>query len=104
LPGTHLLLDDQADGLGEPLPLVELTGELAAPSGGDRVIAGAAVVLGRPPGAVDVTAVLEPLERRVERSLIDVEAPLGHLLDPGADAPAVHGLERQRLEDEEVDA
>jgi hypothetical protein len=100
----RLPLDDEADRLGETLPLVDFMAELAAPSGGDGVVAGAAVVLGRPPGAFDVTAMLEPLKRRVERSLIDVEASSGHLLNAGANAPAVHRLERQGLEDQEIDA
>jgi hypothetical protein len=48
--------------------------------------------------------VLETLEGRIERTLIDVEPSAGDLLDAKADAPPVHGLEGKRLEDQEVDA
>src|ERR1041384_4272997 len=43
------------------------------------------------------------MERRVERSLIDLEHAARDLLDALADAPAVHGLEGRGLEDEEVE-
>src|SRR6185503_1513758 len=104
LQAAHLPLNDQADDLRKALPLFELIAKLAATAGGDRVVARAAVVLGRPPDALDVAAMLEALERRIERSLIDVETSARHLLNPDADAPAVHRLERQRLEDKEIDA
>jgi hypothetical protein len=56
------------------------------------------------PVAFYPTAVLEALERGIEGALIDVETPVGDLLDAESDAPPMHGLEGEGFENEEVDA
>jgi hypothetical protein len=96
-------VEDELDRLGEALPLVDLEAERAAALPGDGVVASAAVVLGGLPVALDVAFVLEALEGGVEGALVDVEASFGKLLDAFAESPAVHGLEGEGLEDQEVD-
>src|SRR5437867_4032954 len=97
-------LQDQRHGGGEALPFVDLVAERPASLTRNRVVTRAAIVLGRLPVARDVAAVLEALECRIERTLIDVEAALRDLLNPEADSPAVHGREGQRLENQQIDA
>ena len=53
--------------------------------------------------AVDPTALLQALERGIERPLIHVEDAARELLNARADSPAVHRLEGERLEDEKVE-
>src|SRR3954467_7039939 len=97
-------LQDECHRVGEALPLLYLLTEGAAPLRGDLVEPRGAVVLRGLPRALDVAAVLEPLQCRVERALIYVEAAAGDLLNADTDPPSVHRRERQRLEDEEVNA
>jgi hypothetical protein len=56
---------------------------------GQRVKACAAIVVGGPPRARDPIALLESLERRVERSVIDEERVSGPRLDRERDAVAM---------------
>src|SRR5262245_21887965 len=86
------------------MPLVDFLAEDAASLPRDAVVARASIVLRHPPLALDVAAMLEALEGGVERALVDVEALAGELVDAEADPPAMHRIEREGLEDEEVDA
>src|SRR5688500_8687524 len=88
---------------GEAAPALQLRAEGAAAGGGDLVVAGAPVVVGRPPRARDEAVLLQPLERRVEGALVHLEHAVGDLLDALADPPAVQRGEGERLEDEEVE-
>src|SRR5262245_39652757 len=65
------------------------------------VVLRAAVVVGRGPARADPTAPLEPMERRIERALAHVERVARDLLEALRDRPAVLGLERQGLEDQQ---
>jgi hypothetical protein len=47
--------------------------------------------------------VFEPVEGGIERSLLDAQDVVRHLLDATRDRPAVLRFELQRLEDEEVE-
>src|SRR5687768_505143 len=88
---------------GEAAPALQLRAEGAAAGGGDLVVAGAPVVVARAPRAGDQAVLLEALERRVEGALVHLQHAVGDLLDALADPPAVHGLERERLQDEQVE-
>ena len=81
------------DGEGVALPALHLRHELAAPFGGDLVELRAAIVLGDAPFGGDPPAVLEAVQRRVERALVHLEHVAGDLLDALRDAPAMHRLE-----------
>ena len=72
-------------GLGQPV-------ELRAP-----------VVVRVAPRRLDPALLLEPVERRVEGPLIDLEDILRHLLQALGDAPSMHVARRQRAENEEVE-
>src|SRR5262249_34879560 len=75
-------------------PRVRLVAEHAAAFGGEAVVLGAAVVVRRAPLGCDAAALLEALQREVERALVDVEHAARRALDALRDAPAVHGFER----------
>ncbi len=60
-------------------------------------------VLGLAPFGVEPAGALEPLQRRQQRSGVDLEDAARDLLDTPRDAEAVHRLEAERLEDEQVE-
>src|SRR5436190_1549300 len=61
------------DGKHVPAPRFGFDAEGPASLRGEAVVFGAAVVVARAPFAVDPGALLEPLERRIEGALVDVE-------------------------------
>src|SRR5215208_5195779 len=72
------------DGLetgGEAAPALQLRAQRAAAGGGEAVVARPPVVVGRPPRAGDQPVLLQPLERGVERALVDLQRALRELLD-----------------------
>jgi hypothetical protein len=46
---------------------------------------------------------LEPVQRGIERPLLDAQQVAGHLLDSLGDRPAVHRLEGTRAQDQEIE-
>jgi hypothetical protein len=102
--GLLLAFEHECHRGGEAIPLVHFFAECFPSVRGERVVARAAIVHGGLPGALDPAAMLEALQRGIERSLIDVESSAGDLLNAESDSPAVHWLEGEGLEDEEVDA
>ena len=71
--------------------------ELLAAGPGQRVEARAPIVLGRAPVGGDPALMLEAVERRIERALLDAQQIVGNLLDTLGNRPAVHRLEGDRL-------
>jgi hypothetical protein len=65
-------LKKKLDGVRIPLPCANFSGELTSAGGGELVEFCAPVVLRRSPFGVEPPLVLEPVERGVERSLIDL--------------------------------
>src|SRR5688572_32382955 len=88
---------------GEAAPALQLVAKRLAARGGDPVVAGTPVVVSGSPIARDQAVLLEALERGIERALVHLEHTVGDLLDALADPPPVHGSERQRLEDQQVE-
>src|SRR5687767_4701941 len=80
-----------------------LGAKLLAPLGGEPVVARPAIVFRDAPLTLDRTLLLEPVERLVERSIIDVERVLRPLAQPNRDGIAVHGLPGETLEHEHVE-
>src|SRR5437764_1490197 len=74
-----------------------------APRLGQAVVLGAAVVLRASPARREPAVALEPVESGEERARGDLKRALGYLLHAACHAEAVQLLERQRLEDEEVE-
>src|SRR5688500_7706768 len=90
-------------GADDLVPPRRLFGELRAARRRQPVVARAAVVLRRPPEGGDPAAILEAMERRVERSVLDLQHVFGSLRDGVSDGVAVRRPDRQRLEDEEIE-
>src|SRR5438270_2497491 len=94
---------DGVDRRGEPPPTCGFVAELPLPGFRQLVELCLPVVFRRSPLRVDPAAILEAVERRIERALIDLQHVARDLLDPLRDAPAVHRLERERLENQHVE-
>ena len=73
------------------------------PGLGKTIEARAPVVLGRAPLGGDPALPLEALQRGIERALLDLQDVVGELADPLRDRPAVQRLERDRLQDQQID-
>src|SRR5215468_8509344 len=95
-------LQDLLDGGREPPPVLGLFSQLFAPGSGQFVILRLPVVFRHAPLGVDPPPLFQPQQRRIERPLVDDERPAGNLLNALGDAPAVHRLEGERLENEQV--
>src|SRR4051812_52258 len=95
--------EDGVDGTAEAAPCRGFFDELFLAGGSELVEACAPVVLRRSPGRFEPAAFDQAVERRIERSLIDLEHAARELLDALADSPAVHRFERDGFEDEEVE-
>src|SRR4029077_15884164 len=77
--------------------------ELTRTGSGERVKAGAAIVLRLTPRAFDPAAALKTIDGGVEGTLQEFEALAGDLLDAQQDAVAMQRTERDRLEDEHLE-
>src|SRR5437016_2314081 len=80
-----------------------VTAAAAKTRGGEAVVLGVAPALRGVPVCRDPAAILEALERWIERPRIDRQDTLGDLSDAVGDPPAVHRRERQCLEHEHVE-
>src|SRR5436190_4286361 len=91
------------DGAGAAVPVGGRDLELPPAPARQRVDAGATRIFGLAPLGVDEAAALEALQRRQQRTGVDLEDAARDLLDPPRDPEAVHRLETERLEDEHVE-
>ena len=108
LAGTHLAgrsvgVQHPAHRLDQAAPVACLSGELLATARGELVEARAAVVVADAPGGFDVSLGLEPLERGVERAVIDEQDLVRGRLDGPRDALTVLPAEQQRAKDQDVE-
>src|SRR5678816_56399 len=87
----------------ESPPALGFGAECFAAEGGQAVVLGAAVVVREAPFAVDPLLLLEALEGRIQRPLVDLEHAVGRLLDTLGDPPAMHRREGERPQNEQVD-
>src|SRR5687767_9128679 len=95
--------ENELDRLRVLAPALRLAAQLTLAECGEPIVPCAAIVLGNAPVVRHPAAVLEPDERGIDRALTDVERVAGHLLDAKRDPPAMHGLEGERLEHEQVE-
>src|SRR6185436_7862993 len=103
--GTHAdgalgRFENLSDGRRETFPVRSLFGQLFAAGFGQLVILGLAIVVRAVPFGDDPTLLFESIQSRVERTLVDVEHSIRHLLDALRNTPAVHRFQRQRLQDQ----
>src|SRR5215211_3100067 len=94
---------DAVDGDEHAVEVGDLFTELATASGGERVVARATASRRRSPLRRDPATLLQPLERGVERSLLDRQDGVGQELDLLRDRVAVERLHGERLQDQHVE-
>jgi hypothetical protein len=82
------------DDSGHAIPRFALLRELAAARGRERVEAGAAIRVGRAPGAAHEASLLQAHQRRVERAHVELKHPARDLLEASGDGVAMHRTER----------
>jgi len=66
------------------------------------VVFSSPAVLGGFPFASDQSRSLQPLKGDKQRTCIEAENALAHLFEPDGDPISVHGIERQRFQNEHV--
>ena len=71
----HAVCITRVTARGHAIPVRRFVLELAAPERGQPVELGAAVVVRRAPLGFQQPAHLEPVQRRIERALLDLAAP-----------------------------
>src|SRR5579862_1161424 len=98
------LFQDSANGAGEAAPIGGLHFQLLAPGSGQMVEARAAAQLGNAPFGFDPTLMLQTVQRRIKRALIDLQNLFGDLLDAFGNSPAVQRAGLQRPEDQEIES
>src|SRR5215471_368984 len=91
------------DRLRETLPAFLFLGELPQAFLRQLVEARLPVVLRGSPGRADPALPLQPVERGIERPLVDLEHVFGELLDALRDPPAVHRGRPEGLQDQHVE-
>jgi hypothetical protein len=94
---------DAVDCADEFFPPACLTGELFSTGGSEAVETGLAIVFRRAPIRADPAAILEPVQSRVQRSMLDLEDFMRAMLDDVSDGVAVGGAEKERLQDEQIE-
>src|SRR3981189_697474 len=100
---TRRLVENAGDDSGHVGPFGGLGLELTRTGSGERVKAGAAIVLRNTPLAFDPAPALKTIDGNVEGTLQDFEALAGDLLDAQQDAVAMQRTDRDRLEDEHLE-
>src|SRR4029079_14282529 len=90
------------DRAGQALPVLLLLGELLPSLAGELIELGLAVVLGIAPFRLDQPLLLQPVQRRIERSLVHLQHVLRELLDPLGDSPSMHRVTGERAQDQEI--
>src|SRR4029453_695002 len=93
----------QPDRARQTLPRGLLALEVPPSRRREAVVAGAAIALRGAPLGADPALPLETRKRRVERALLDEQDLLRHLANALRDRPAVHRLESDRLQDQQVE-
>src|SRR5260221_11144678 len=90
-------------GAGVAAPGRRLLLEPAPAGGGERVVARAAVVLGRTPLRLHEPLAVETVEGLVEGRVLDGEVARGHVADHAGDAVTMARARGQGAEDKEVE-
>ena len=89
--------------MNDLVPPRGLGGELLTSLRREPVVAGPAIVLRRAPEGGNPATIFEPMQRRVERPVFDLEHHLGAMGDDMGNRVAVGRTHRQGLQDEQVE-
>src|SRR5207302_4811035 len=87
----------------QAVPILRLDLKPFAAGARELVVLCAAIVVGRTPRGTDPSAALEPMQCRVERALWNLKRVARDLVDALGNPPAVHRLERERFENQEIE-
>src|SRR6187399_1145418 len=101
--GLLLAGENAGHGLRVAHPRRRLLLEVRLPPGSHLVVARAAAVLRDPPLGRNELAPLEAVEPLVERAIVHVERAARALLEPAGNLEPVHGLPRERAQDQQVE-
>ena len=93
----------QIDRLRQPIPLPEFFRELLLAVGSQGIEPGHAARFRRLGLGLDPALIFKPVQRGVERALLDLQDIVRNLLDPFGDRPTVHWPGREGLKDEEIE-
>src|SRR6266481_10144611 len=96
-------VQDQSDRRRESFPVCLFALQVFFPGIRKGIIFGTPVILGLAPLGGDPALLLQAVERGVKRTLIDLQLLFGDLADALRDGPAVHGLESDSLEDQQIE-
>src|SRR5687768_8348572 len=96
-------VEDQRDRLRQLRPAAAFDGELLSSGLGEAVKLRFAPGVRHLPLRLQQLALFEPVERRIERALLNLEAVFGDLADALGDAVAVPRAGRGHLQHEEVE-
>ena len=99
---SALRLEESGHGPNPAVPIGGLGVELPSPGSGQRLETSAPRILCLTPFGIEPPRALQALEPPQHGPVIDLEFTARHLLDPPGDAEAMHRLETQRLEDEQI--
>src|SRR5690606_34835143 len=102
-PRTPLLADQPRDGLRVQDPPRPRVLELLRCARGPREAACTPILLRAPPLRLEQAVALEPVERRIEGSFLDLESVPGSVDDPPHDGQAVERPARDGTEHQEVE-
>src|SRR5206468_10445920 len=86
-----------------PFPPAGLVAQPLAARRREAVVPRAAVILGCAPERSDPPAILETVERRIQRPVLDLQHLVGSLLDGVRDRVPVRGAEGQGFQDQQVE-
>ena len=95
---------DEPDRRREAFPVRFFGLEVFLAGLGERIIFRAAIVLRFAPFGLNPCLLFEAMQSGIERTLIDLEDVFGNMANALSDGPAVHGLKRNGLEDEQVES
>src|SRR5690606_41731269 len=102
--GSSLLQgEDMRDGLRQPVPVLGFLAESFPAEPRERVEFGSAIVLGLAPLRADPAPLLELVQRRIQRSVADLKHVARKHLEPPTDRPAVHRLESEHLQNQQIE-
>ena len=99
---AYASLMTRLDRVLHPVPLTRFDGELLPSRRRQPVVLGPPAELGHLPLGFDPALMLEPVQGRVERALVDLEHVLGNVLDALGDRPAMERVLLQRAKDQQV--
>src|SRR5262245_11422578 len=102
-PQALSVVEQQVDGGRQRPPRIGLLLELLPSFSRQLVVLRAAVVVREIPLRLDPTAPLEAVQRRIQRSLIDLQRVFRDLLDPLGDRPSVLRIESYGVVGQEVE-